>query len=500
MTDSRPGVGQGGTSNLTLVTNSIDASCLDNSSPSSTSSAPSQTSPAPSQTSNQSNISTQSSGSKPSVGVIAGAAAGGGVVLVILIILGTRCIRKGSRSSNVMFSPKLPSRLLQRKADGHEVVLPEDGLLTQNTTPPHQTDRANHDPPMQPLRLSNASATDPLRQHIRQTSYTDVFAEGLSMPLASRRMATVAESPDTFPHQAQPFGLARPVHPGTHSYQTNVSASNFAANDPHAPFNQTRPSRLSSNLDAFAGYEDAENSFIPLAGRQMAAIAGQAASRNYTYPYQPRTVNHAAPSSQPRALSHHTSAGSFTVSGPCPQSNPSQGSRLSSNLDGFAGHVSAGSSSVSSASRQMAAMPGEPALPNPYDEATLPNSFLHQTGPVHFAPPNQAGTLSHHTSASSFTVSDRPSPLNSTQPSRLSSNIDSFARHVGSGSSSMSAVAAGHTVTDLPPQIIRHTDMEDVPATQDVHEVIELPPEYAERQVIPSEEPEPAPAPNKKSS
>jgi hypothetical protein len=493
MTDSRPVVGQGGTDNLKTVADSTDASCLDNSSPSLTLSAPSHTS-------NQSNISIQLDGSKLSVGVIAGAAAGGGVVLVILIILGIRCIRKGSRSSDVMSSPKRPSRRLQRKAGGHEVVQPEDGLLTQNITSSHQTDRANHDPPVQPLRLSNASTTDPMRQHIRQTSYTDIFTEGSSMPSASRRMAAVAESPDTFPHQTRPLGLARPVHPGMHSYQTNVPASNFAANDPYAPFNQTRPSRLSSNLDAFAGYEDAENSFIPPANRQMAAMAGQATSRNYTYPYQPRPVNHAAPPGQPRSLSHHASAGSFTVGGPRSPSNLSQGSRLSSSLDGFARHVSAGGSSVSSASRQMAAMPGEPALPNPYGEATLPNPFPHQTGLVHFVPRNQAGTLSHHTSASSFTVSDRPSPLNSTQPSRLSSNMDSFARHVGSGSSSMSAAAAGHTVTNLPPQIIRHTDMEDAPAAQNVQEVIELPPEYAERQVIPSEEPEPAPAPNKKSS
>jgi len=135
--------------------------------------------------------------------------------------------------------------------------------------------------------------------------------------------------------------------------------------------------------------------------------------------------------------------------------------------------------------------------------ASLGNPFPHQTATVPFAIPNQRGTLSHHPSASSVAFSDGATPSHHQQASRMSSDIENFARYVGGGQPS--TVATSPTTAHPSAQIIRHTDMADDSAVAVTQEVIELPPEYTERPFL-VEEPaqgvvaETASAPNQKSS
>jgi len=68
--------------------------------------------------------------------------------------------------------------------------------------------------------------------------------------------------------------------------------------------------------------------------------------------------------------------------------------------------------------------------------------------------------------------------------------MDGVARDVGAGSSSSGGQVAT-AASNSSARIIKHTDIEDVPAASDSQEVIELPPDYVERDPIPSE---PAPA------
>ncbi|OJA11297.1 hypothetical protein AZE42_06527 [Rhizopogon vesiculosus] len=95
----------GGVDNLKTVADSTDASCLNATSPSSTSSTPSQTS-SQSNSSGTGSSGPSASSSGPNVGIIAGAAAGGGVLLVLLIMLGICYRRRASRGH-------LPSPLIQ---------------------------------------------------------------------------------------------------------------------------------------------------------------------------------------------------------------------------------------------------------------------------------------------------------------------------------------------------------------------------------------------------
>lgn len=137
-----------------------------------------------------------------------------------------------------------------------------------------------------------------------------------------------------------------------------------------------------------------------------------------------------------------------------------------------------GSSSTSSDSRLMGAMGGQ---------TVSPYTFPHQTVPIVLAPPIHPGTHSHLTNASKFPVNNPTSP-SPTQPSRLSSNIDSSARHVDSGGSPGSSpggrvIAAGQAATSPSAHIIVHTDIEDGPPPPDIQEVIELPPRYTDRQL-----------------
>ncbi|OJA11299.1 hypothetical protein AZE42_06525, partial [Rhizopogon vesiculosus] len=372
------------------------------------------------------------------------------------IILGICYRRKASRSSKVTSPPERQSSRLQRKDDDLEVI--------------QQTDYVSRPPHMQP--------------HTRQMSYTDS-----SMSSASRRMynvggQTVPSHPSR--HRTLPVGLAPAIHPGTRSHFTDAFADDFAVNDPHAPINQMQPSHLSSNPDAFAGYGDVEGSYIPSASRRVDGMAGQTASQNYPFSYQDRPISHPAPPIQRRALSHHTSAsaGSFTVSDHPSSLTPTWPSRMSSNLDGFVSYASAGGSSVSSANRQTVATAVQAALPHP-----LPNPF-----PEHFDQPDQPGTLSHHTSVGGFTVSGRASPLSRRQPSRVSSNMDGVVSQAGGESSSSSG--RKDAVINPPAQIIRHTDSEDIPAAPDSQDVIELPPEYTDRQPLGSQ---PVSTPDQKS-
>ncbi|OAX32054.1 hypothetical protein K503DRAFT_805557 [Rhizopogon vinicolor AM-OR11-026] len=185
--------------------------------------------------------------------------------------------------------------------------------------------------------------------------------------------------------------------------------------------------------------------------------------------------------------------------------------RQPSSTDSYAGELS-----ISSSSRLMGAMGGgQNASPNTFAHQTLPvglsppihpGSYSHQTnispasGNFAFNDPNapfsqyapmtgqttpQSYTFpSHYSSASNYTVSDTPSPL-PTLASRMSSNIDGGS----SSSGGRMAAAAGQ------PQVIMHTDIEDVRAPSSTQDVIELPPQYTDRQLPDSQ---PASTPNQK--
>ncbi|OAX37825.1 hypothetical protein K503DRAFT_866598 [Rhizopogon vinicolor AM-OR11-026] len=225
---------QGGVSPLNTVQPLLsNSSCLNINSPSSTTSAPSQTS----------SQSTPSDNSTATVGIIAGATVGGVVLLVLSIILGIWWIRKARRT---------------------------DGTTSQN-----RTDDDSHLPLMRPGSQSHLSAIDPFTLHLRQISYADSFAGSSSISSAGGGIGGgKTTSLHTFPHQTLPTGLAPPVHPGTHSHLTNLSAGNYAVNDPRAQFNQIQPERLSSNLDAFAVYRNSGgSSSTSYSGGRMATAA-----------------------------------------------------------------------------------------------------------------------------------------------------------------------------------------------------------------------------------
>jgi hypothetical protein len=333
------------------------------------------------------------------------------------------------------------SRQLRSKDDGHDI---------KHNLPSHQRD-GSHIPLMQPGTQSPMSASDFFSQHLRQISNTDSFAGNSSLSSASRPIIVVGSqtaSSHTSPHQTLPVGLAPPIHTGTHSHVTNASAASFAANGHCTPFNQFQPSRLSSKVDTYAGCGNAGHSST--SARQM---AGGQTSPDYTFPYQARPVSYPAPPSQPGTLS--------------------------SKVDAYAGHGNAGHSSTSSA-KQMAAGQTSPDYTFPY-----------QARPVSYpVPPGQPGTLSHYASDGSFVVSDLPSQ-SPTQPSLPSSNIDGSA-----SSSSGGRMAAGTSQAASNPQIIVHIDIEDIPPPPGIQEVIELPPQYTDRQ---PPAPQPVSAPRRKS-
>lgn len=358
----------GGISDIEQVSLSSDTSCLGVNSPSSTASSPSQTS-------SQSTPSSTSS-STSSAGVIAGATVGGVAFLGLMIVLGICCKRKMSRSSE----PAIIFPLKPRKDHDYEAEV--DSGIPQNS--PLQYQAVSHVLlPIQPASQSqpaNAHTIDPFTQHLRQISYSSSFS---GSPYPSKRMTTISEqtaSPNTFPHQAHPAGLAPPTHPGSHSYLTNASTGNFAVGDPQAPFSQNAPS-----------------SPISPANRQMATMAEQTAPPNYLFPYQTHPVSHPAPPIQSRALSYRASA------------------VMSSTADAILGSGNARSSSMSSPGGRMA------------------------------------------------------------------------------------AAAAGQTAANLPAQIIVHTDIEDIQTTPDALGVVELPPQYADRQP-PALPVQPAPGRRHKSS
>lgn len=369
---------QGGISDIEQVSLSSDASCLNVNSPSSTASAPSQTS--------SQSASPGTSNSTTSVAIIAGASVGGVVFLGLMAILGICCRRKASHSSGVALSPKHKD---------YDYEGEEDGRIPQSYPFQYQPGHANHVfLPIQPgsqAHSTNIPDNDPFTQHLRQISYTGSFARNLS---PNRRMTTIGSgtaSPNTLSYQTLPAGLAPPIHPGTHSHLTNASAGNFAVNDLHATFSQIQPSLMSSNIDGSSKHRDATSSSMTLTSRQMAAMAEQTPPPNYTLPYQTHTVNHPTPPIQPRALSHHTSAGSFAINGP----------------------------------------------------------------------PNQT-QLSH---------------LNSSMPDEISGTGD-----VGNSSASFPGGRMTAAVANTPAQIIVHTDLEDIPDAPDAQGVVELPPQYADRQ------------------
>ena len=103
--------------------------------------------------------------------------------------------------------------------------------------------------------------------------------------------------------------------------------------------------------------------------------------------------------------------------------------------------------------------------------------------PVVLAPPIHTANASPGTFASGDPSSSLPA-----QPSRLSSNVDGSFRYGGALDEQI-AMVAGQAAPGLPAQIIVHTDLEDIPAPP---HIIELPPQYIERQPLGSQESQPA--------
>ncbi|OJA21454.1 hypothetical protein AZE42_10354 [Rhizopogon vesiculosus] len=377
----------GGISDIEQVSLSSDSSCLNVNSPSSTASAPSQTS-------SQSAPSTSSI--TTNVGIIAGAAVGGVAFLGLMTVLGICCKRKMSRSSDTM-------SLKRQKELDYEGE--EEGYIHQNYPFQYQTDRVNHiSLPIQPGSQSHPttiSTNDPFTEHLRQISYTGNFAGSLS---PNRRMTIIRgqpASPNPLSYQTLPIGLASPTHPGTHSHLTNASAGDFAVSDPHTPFSQLQPSGVSSNIDGLSRHGDDVGSPMSLPSRQITAIAGQTPPPNYSFPYQMRPASHPAPPIQPGSQSHHTSTGSFAVSIPASQTQPSY---LGSNTDEITGSGDAGSSlrrgrTITVAAQTAAHPPAQiimhtdledvPVTPDAQDVVELPPQYTNRRSPSRQLPSPQ---------------------------------------------------------------------------------------------------------------
>jgi hypothetical protein len=266
--------------------------------------------------------------------------------------------------------------------------------------------------------------------------------------------------PQDYPFQYQADHANRvflPIQPGSQSRPANASAID--------PF--TQHLRQISYSDTFPG------SLYP--NRRMTTMGGHTPSPS-TLSYQTLPVG-LAPPVHPGTHVHlpNVPVGNFAANDPHAPFSPIQPSRGSSNIDGLSGHGDSASSAMSLASRQVATRTGQTPPPN--------YPFQYETQPVGLTVPLiQAGDLSRNTSAGTFAISGPPSPLHQMQPSHLSSNTDVIP---GSGATQMSS--------NSPTQIIVHTDIEDVPTTPNSQGVVELPPQYADRQSPAAAQPPPEP-------
>jgi hypothetical protein len=242
------------------------------------------------------------------------------------------------------------------------------------------------------------------------------------------------------------------VQPGNQSHLINTSA-----NDPHM--------RQISYTDSFAGSSSISS-----------AVGGQTALPN-PYPYQTIPLG-LAPPVHPGAHSHlpNASAGNFTINDPHASFMQIQPSRLNSNLDAFTRYGDAGSSSVSS--RPVPVMPGQ--------TASQYYPFQYQTNHVgQPAPPIQPESIAHLDMSAGSIVSDPPSP--SATEHRLNSIIERFTKPADAGSSYSGGQTATATSQTAPTQVLVHTDLEDVSSAANSHTMVELPPQYADRQLHPSQ-------------
>jgi len=197
----------------------------------------------------------------------------------------------------------------------------------------------------------------------------------------------------------------------------------------------------------------AGNSSVTSASRLMTGMGGRTSPNTYPYqtpPIHPVTQSHPA-NMPPGIVAFHD---------PHAQFSQVQPSHQVSNLDSF---VVYGDPSV----RRMATIPAQPISP--------------KTPIGHIVP---SGTLRHHTSAGDLTASDPPSPPSQAQHLNLSSNVERFAMPADAGSAFpgvRSAAPADETGTNQTTEFIMHTDVEDVPAAR---RIVELPPQYADRQLV----------------
>ena len=275
--------------------------------------------------------------------------------------------------------------------------------------------------------------------------------------------------------QIQPFPylsdsvnhLVLPIPPRNRSRATTAFASD--------PFTQHLREISCSNGFAGGPYP---NTRTTATGDQALAVTSS------VLPYQTLPVG-LAPPIHPGSYSPltNTSPANFTSNNTHARFSSIQSSPMSPNINELSGHGDSASSPLSLGSRQITAIAGQTPPPN-YLSAYQTYSL----------PPIQSLPL--HASVGSVDISGPPA-----QSSPLSFTTDAIP-HSGDAASmsfpcGINATSAGHSTTGAPAQIIVHTDIEDVQATSDDLGVVELPPQYADRQLLAVQ---PAPAQRHKSS
>ncbi|KAG1895352.1 uncharacterized protein F5891DRAFT_1058979 [Suillus fuscotomentosus] len=209
-----------------------------------------------------------------------------------------------------------------------------------------------------PPSFGNFTTNDPRTpfnqtSHSRQGSNADSAAYGdtrnLAMSSVDRRMTTVAESPSQLSQEADPVSyLGPPIQSGLQSSPLNALATNLAARDHHAPFNQAQPWHQSSNTD-FAPYGDAQMS-------DVAPVEYMAVGAGPTPPSPRKTVPvYLTPPVQPGIQSIATSADNIAVKNSLTPFNQTQNFSQSPDTDSLAVHEASGGQTMASANAQTGA-------------------------------------------------------------------------------------------------------------------------------------------------
>ncbi|KAG2096059.1 uncharacterized protein F5147DRAFT_778421 [Suillus discolor] len=393
---------QGGISGFEQVVGTGNFSCISTTSPSITAGI-SSTITASSISSSSASSSTTTSTSNNDVAIIAGTVGGSAVVLIGSVILGM-CLwrkRRASRSANVQPPTQSYPGQLQRTDPNYKVGphgdIPPSFPFPSETQNYYirpiqhslgaQSDMTNSsagnfalvahasstDSPVygdfrstvpsaynrqSPPSIGNFTTNDPRTPfhqtlHSRQGANADSAAYGdarnLAMSSVDRRMTTVAESPSQLSHEADLASYLGPsIQSGLQSSPLNALATNLAARDHHAPFNQTQPWHQSSNTD-FSPYGDAQMS-------DVAPIEYMAVGPRPAPPSPRKTVPvYLTPSVQPGIQSIATSVDNVAVKNSLTSFNRTQSFSQSPDTDSLAVHGASGGQNMASANAQTGA-------------------------------------------------------------------------------------------------------------------------------------------------